>query len=198
MILLGATFLPPLLGGSVRRVMTIDLLGFSSLLQTAHFVYRWFEPRELYLHFILLVLAPLVLTPFLIASFSHVLLAALSAWICYLASLVACTVAYRLSPIHPLYKYPGPLLCKVTKLYFTGVVFGGKQHKYYNQLHRRYGDIVRIGASCDYSKTELQVSRVFPHGPGPNELSFSSHDFIGPVYGPNGMPKSACEFRMVI
>ncbi|KAG5715374.1 Cytochrome P450 67, partial [Termitomyces sp. T112] len=149
----GTILLPPLLGGSA-----------------AHIVYRWWEPRQLYLHFSLLVVAPLTLTPYLTAYFSHALLAALSAWVCYLASLVACTVLYRVSPVHPLAKYPGPLPCKITKLYFAIVAFGGKQHKWYNELHRRYGDVVRIG---------------------PNELSFCSPDLIAPGLGSHGMPKSA-------
>ncbi|KAG6863633.1 hypothetical protein C0991_004531 [Blastosporella zonata] len=135
----------------------------------AHLVYRFLEPRKLRWHFILLVLSPLSLTPFLMPYYSHVILAALAAWSTYLIILVSCTVAYRISPIHPLAKYPGPFICKVSKIYFAIVAYGGKQHEYYNELHRRYGDVVRTG---------------------PNELSFCSPDVVAPMLGPRGMPKA--------
>ncbi|KAG6908777.1 hypothetical protein DXG01_003306 [Tephrocybe rancida] len=130
---------------------------------------RYFEPRKLRWHFALLVLAPLSSTPALAPFYPHVLLAALVAWSSYVTSLTACTIAYRLSPFHPLAKYPGPFLCKVSKIYFAVVSFNGKQHEHYNDLHRLYGDIVRTG---------------------PNELSFCTPDVIAPMHGPRGMPKA--------
>ncbi|GLB37110.1 putative cytochrome p450 [Lyophyllum shimeji] len=136
----------------------------------AHLVYRKLEPRRLLLHVILLLMAPLSLTPLLTPHFSSVVQAALAVWSIYLTSLVVCTVLYRLSPLHPLAKYPGPLICKVSKLWFGLVAYGGKQHIYYNELHRRYGDIVRIG---------------------PNELSFCTPDVIPSMMGAGGMPKAA-------
>ncbi|KAJ2936367.1 hypothetical protein H1R20_g726, partial [Candolleomyces eurysporus] len=59
--------------------------------------------------------------------------------------LLSCMMAYRLSSFHPLYKYPGPLLCKVTKLWMTWLAYRGKLHLYYKSLHDIYGPIVRIG-----------------------------------------------------
>ncbi|KAG6917442.1 hypothetical protein DXG01_002528 [Tephrocybe rancida] len=97
-------------------------------------------------------------------------LAVLATWSIYLISLVACTVAYRISPFHPLANYPGPLVCKVSKLWFAYKAYGGRQHIYYNELHRRYGDIVRTG---------------------PNELSFCTPDVIAPMMGVGGMPKAS-------
>lgn len=92
------------------------------------------------------------------------------AWSIYLVSLVLCTVTYRISPFHPLAKYPGPLACKVSKIWFAFVAWQGKQHLYYNQLHRRYGDIVRIGTpfvilafSLLATSVQVQMSYRFVH-----------------------------------
>lgn len=57
------------------------------------------------------------------------------------------TVAYRLSPFHPLARYPGPLLCKISKGWLAYVAGKhAKAHVYVKELHDRYGDVVRIGA----------------------------------------------------
>lgn len=136
----------------------------------AHLVYRKLEPRRLLWHIVLLFLAPLSLTPLLTPNFSRVVWAALATWSTYLTSLVVCTVLYRLSPLHPLAGCPGPLICRVSKVWFALVAYGGKQHLYYNELHRRYGDTVRMG---------------------PNELSFCTPDVIAPMMGSGGMPKAA-------
>lgn len=63
----------------------------------------------------------------------------------HLIGLVVTALAYRLSPLHPLYKYPGPRVAKCTSLYMTHVVWSGNRYKVYLELHRRYGDFVRIG-----------------------------------------------------
>ncbi|KAG5730825.1 Cytochrome P450 67, partial [Termitomyces sp. T112] len=84
------------------------------------------------------------------------------------ATLGASIVVYRLSPFHPLAKYPGPLLCRVSKMYMAFLSLGGKQHTYYLQLHEQYGDIVRVG---------------------PNELSICDAAAIAPMMGPQGLPK---------
>ena len=73
---------------------------------------------------------------------------ALTHTLTYLAALLASTAVYRLSPWHPLARYPGPLGCKLSKLWMGAVCVPGFQHKYIQALHERYGDVVRIGASC--------------------------------------------------
>ncbi|KAF9053068.1 hypothetical protein BJ165DRAFT_835792 [Panaeolus papilionaceus] len=79
----------------------------------------------------------------------------------HLIGLVVTALAYRLSPLHPLYKYPGPRVAKCTSLYMTHVVWSGNRYKVYLELHRRYGDFVRIG---------------------PNTISINRHDIITSVY----------------
>jgi hypothetical protein len=77
--------------------------------------------------------------------FSNVVLAAAFTYTVYLSTLVICTVAYRLSPFHPLAKYPGPVAAKVTKLWAFRLARTGMPHKCYTALHRKYGDVVRVG-----------------------------------------------------
>jgi hypothetical protein len=55
------------------------------------------------------------------------------------------TVAYRLSPFHPLYDIPGPLMAKVSGLWRAYVNLTGKQYNYFGELHEQYGVFVRVG-----------------------------------------------------
>ena len=52
---------------------------------------------------------------------------------------------YRLSPFHPLAKYPGPAIAKTSKLWAAYVCARGDLHRYYKSSHDRYGDVVRVG-----------------------------------------------------
>lgn len=64
--------------------------------------------------------------------------------------------------LHPLRRFPGPLICKLTKLKHFQVSLAGKSHLWVQGLHQKYGDIVRVG---------------------PNELSFCAVDSISPIHG---------------
>ena len=62
--------------------------------------------------------------------------------------LSASILAYRISPWHPLARYPGPLPCKLSKFWMAYVAMRTKkQHLYIRGLHDQYGDVVRIGSS---------------------------------------------------
>ena len=52
---------------------------------------------------------------------------------------------YRISFLHPLSQYPGPLLAKASRWYWTALALGGRQHIELQRLHGKYGDVVRIG-----------------------------------------------------
>ena len=67
------------------------------------------------------------------------------AFTAYVGALICFTLAYRLSPTHPLSKYPGPLIAKTTKWWVAYISARGDPHRYYKHLHDRYGDVVRIG-----------------------------------------------------
>ncbi|KIJ45855.1 hypothetical protein M422DRAFT_226922 [Sphaerobolus stellatus SS14] len=86
----------------------------------------------------------------------------------FTVALLASIVAYRLSPFHPLSKYPGPYICKISKIWTAWIAVEGKLHLYHQDLHRRYGPIVRVG---------------------PNELSIVDADLVPAILGVNGMPK---------
>ena len=55
---------------------------------------------------------------------------------------------YRLSPFHPLAKYPGPVLAKLSMFWLSWVSIKGARHVKIREVHAQYGEIVRIGASC--------------------------------------------------
>lgn len=63
----------------------------------------------------------------------------------YFGLLLFSVAGYRLSPIHPLWSFPGPTLGKVTKFYGVWLSWTGKQHLAIQDFHRQYGSFVRLG-----------------------------------------------------
>ncbi|CAK5268837.1 unnamed protein product [Mycena citricolor] len=134
-----------------------------------HLLFNRLEPRSLASICSLLIIPPAILVWPLCGHVSGPLQAILWSLGIYCSSLVTSVLVYRLSPFHPLAGYPGPLLCKISKIWFAAVAMKGKQHIYYYELHQKYGDVVRIG---------------------PNELSFRDVDAVVPMMGSkDGMPK---------
>ncbi|KAH8101527.1 cytochrome P450 [Cristinia sonorae] len=87
----------------------------------------------------------------------------------YHATLLSSIAVYRLSPFHPLAKYPGPITLKLSRMWVYRMAKSGKRHEYIRTLHEIYhSDIVRIG---------------------PNEVSISDASAIGPVLGQSGLVK---------
>ncbi|EFQ30339.1 cytochrome P450 [Colletotrichum graminicola M1.001] len=74
---------------------------------------------------------------------------------------VAGIVVYRLF-FHPLAKYPGPLVAKITDGYQLYHAWNGDRHLDFYKLHNKYGKIVRFG---------------------PNSLSFNSAASLKDIYG---------------
>ncbi|KAI0337455.1 cytochrome P450 [Trametopsis cervina] len=99
---------------------------------------------------------------------SSVFTAVTNSFTVYFAILAVCTILYRISPFHPLARYPGPLMNKITNWWTYYHVKDGSQHLYYQALHNKYGDVVRIG---------------------PNELTFRDASLITPMMGTTGFPK---------
>ncbi|KAH6668121.1 isotrichodermin C-15 hydroxylase [Plectosphaerella plurivora] len=80
------------------------------------------------------------------------------------AGLVAYTatlVVYRIF-FHPLAKYPGPLLAKVTDAYQLYHAWKGDRHLDFWRMHEKYGRVVRFG---------------------PNSVSFNSNTALKEIYG---------------
>ncbi|KAJ7755797.1 cytochrome P450 [Mycena metata] len=98
----------------------------------------------------------------------NIFVSGLRSYLLYCSTLVLSVLAYRLSPFHPLAKYPGPVACKTSKLWLTWITSRGKLHVYLKGLHDEYGSIVRIG---------------------PNELSITDAPLVSAIMGPNGMAK---------
>ena len=95
---------------------------------------------------------PLLPTYFLLSRLQppsplHVLLTIFLTFIVFYATLVISIVLYRVSPFHPLAKFPGPRLAKISQLWAAVVTSGGKRHKRFKKLHDQYGPYVRVGAS---------------------------------------------------
>lgn len=55
------------------------------------------------------------------------------------------TIAYRISPWHPLASYPGPFLARIGSIWLAYVSFTGRRHLILDRLHETYGRFVRIG-----------------------------------------------------
>ncbi|KZP27810.1 cytochrome P450 [Athelia psychrophila] len=133
-----------------------------------HLVFKHYEPTAPSAHLGLLVAIPGILTWIFIPHCPNFALAFASSFFIYVTSLVTSIVIYRLGLFHPLAKYPGPMMCKLSKLWMSYICTTGKQHIYYHSLHDKYGDIVRIG---------------------PNELSIRDAAAVDPMMGSQGLPK---------
>ena len=97
-------------------------------------------------HVALLVVVPALLSLLLIDPLPA-LLAIPATFATFYTTLVSSIILYRVGPFHPLARYPGPLLAKVSKFWMAYIASGKKQHLYIQNLHAKYGDVVRIGMS---------------------------------------------------
>jgi hypothetical protein len=107
----------------------------------------------------------------------------------YLGALIFFTLAYRLSPFHPLAKYPGPITAKMSMWSAAYIGAKGGMYRYYKRLHDRYGDVVRIG----WTRSPLSSINHSPLS-GPNDLSLRNISYIHPVLGQDGLPKGPREY----
>ncbi|KAH8103349.1 high nitrogen upregulated cytochrome P450 monooxygenase 1 [Cristinia sonorae] len=127
----------------------------------SYLIYKRFEPSGVIASLMLLVVLPGVVLNTVRGQFPNIILAWTSVYFGYWLVLVSLTIGYRLSPFHPLALFPGPTLCKASKLWMVYKVAQGGSHQYHRALHKRYGDVVRTG---------------------PNELSFRHEGAIAPLY----------------
>ena len=112
-----------------------------------HVWYRNNEPKSLVLPVVSIVILCIPSTALLIPHVESFFIAFALAFITFITALLGSISLYRLSPLHPLAKYPGPIRCKLTKIWTAWISFGGRAHIYYKTLHDKYGPIVRIGES---------------------------------------------------
>ena len=114
--------------------------------QIVHLIFKRTETRHPFWLFVLLFAIPACLTLLYVSrAQGSAILATVKVFTLFWSTLTTSILVYRVSPWHPLAKYPGPLICKLTKFYLGVFALGGKQYLYYFELHRKYGDVVRIG-----------------------------------------------------
>ena len=108
-------------------------------------IFRHFEPSFFPSGAMLLIVTPALLSGPLSRTVRSSYAAFPLAFAAYWSGLAFFTLTYRLSSLHPLAKYPGPLLAKTSKWWAAYLSGTGDQHRYLKRLHDRYGDVVRIG-----------------------------------------------------
>ncbi|ETW79538.1 cytochrome P450 monooxygenase 1 [Heterobasidion irregulare TC 32-1] len=111
----------------------------------AHVVFNRLEPRGAAVIGILILGIPATLSIALRASFTSLLSSAAFTLSNYLLSLISSLCIYRLSPFHPLARFPGPVLFKLSRIPAWILARSGVQHHYYLALHQRFGPYVRTG-----------------------------------------------------
>ena len=122
--------------------------------QVVHQVFRKHETYAVRIHAVLLLIPP-VLVAAVVASFSprspSVVLPSLRdvfvALGVHLLTVALSVILYRLSPFHPLAHVPGPVALKTSMLVAACDSVTGYRAKHRQELHKRFGDIVRVGRS---------------------------------------------------
>ena len=109
-----------------------------------HWIFNRREPSDLRVLFTLLVVAPGVAFQ-LLAPLYGILAGGFLTFVVYYTTLLASIAIYRVSPFHPLARYPGPLLAKITRWYWTLIALRGRQHVETLRLLELYGDAIRVG-----------------------------------------------------
>ncbi|KAL5529670.1 hypothetical protein ACEPAG_5655 [Sanghuangporus baumii] len=127
-----------------------------------------FEPRNFVASFLLLGAIPFLPFTFVSKHFSSQVFSLLVTYGLFYSILCLSIVFYRVSSLHPLAKYPGPVMLKASKFGAVLYAFGGKQHILFKRLHDQYGPFVRVG---------------------PNEVSIVDVDAVQSVFAIDGTRK---------
>ncbi|EIN08535.1 cytochrome P450 [Punctularia strigosozonata HHB-11173 SS5] len=111
----------------------------------AHLIFKRTEPRSLLAIFSLLFALPLTASLYTSSPSLPSPFLVFKCTLTHVATLISLTVAYRLSPFHPLAAYPGPPLAKVTRFWTFNRALKQDQYRVFHALFAQYGPIVRIG-----------------------------------------------------
>lgn len=65
---------------------------------------------------------------------------------------------------HPLAKYPGPLLGRITRLYDLYHAYKGDKHILLYQLHQKYGTVVRFTPNTISINDPAALKAIYSHG----------------------------------
>jgi cytochrome P450 len=136
----------------------------------SYYVFHKYEP---YGKISLVIL--LLLVPGTASALHHLAVTAtIASLVSYWALLLLFTFLYRISPFHPLARYPEPFINRVTKFTLAWQAWNKSLHRDIRDLHQRYGDIVRTG---------------------PNQLSYCNVDGVESIL--NTLPKGSYYSNMV-
>ena len=168
-------------------VLRVSFDTFLTITKVTHVWYRNNEPKSAVLAIASIIILCIPSTALLIPHVESFSIAFALAFLTFSTTLLVSISLYRLSPLHPLAKYPGPIRCKLTKIWMVWITFGGRSHIYYKKLHDKYGPVVRIGESL----FDIFAYDVFNwlYVLGPNELSIVNVELIPYIIGPQGLPK---------
>ncbi|KAJ3803481.1 hypothetical protein F5876DRAFT_85251 [Lentinula aff. lateritia] len=109
-----------------------------------HVIFNRIEPRNKTVWFLLLICLPICLGLGLHSYRDHasLFISVFETLLIFIGSLLSSLIIYRLSPLHPLYAFPGPVLLRISRLASFKILFTGKQHELiYQQLHEKYGPV---------------------------------------------------------
>ena len=95
--------------------------NFTCSTQLIHRFFQKYEPQSPGICAFLLLIVPAAVSGVFKQSALSVLVPLLRTYAIFHSTLISSIVLYRLSPIHPLAKYPGPVLAKISKLWFVSV-----------------------------------------------------------------------------
>ena len=90
-------------------------------MQLVHKFFQKYEPQSPGICAFLLFIMPAVVSGAFEEGASSALGSLLRTFAIFHTTLISSIVLYRLSPFHPLAKYPGPALAKISKLWFVSV-----------------------------------------------------------------------------
>lgn len=117
------------------------------LVQLTHALYNRYEFDSVKVlpHLLLLFVLPLLPGLFMAQHTASLLRAHIFSYLIFYTTLFTSIIVYRLSPLHPLSSYPGPVLARVSKIWGALHASKGKDHLLFKRMHDKYGPYVRTG-----------------------------------------------------
>ncbi|EJF61644.1 cytochrome P450 [Dichomitus squalens LYAD-421 SS1] len=123
------------------------MLVDSDWVTAVHQVFRKIDTYSTLFHAIFLLCPPVLITSFVTDATSSSIYqrTLVSCYGVFYLALALSIVAYRLSPSHPLARYPGPFWYRTSSFCHAFLSVSGQRNTYLKALHERYGDVVRTG-----------------------------------------------------
>ncbi|KAI8934053.1 hypothetical protein NX059_008819 [Plenodomus lindquistii] len=84
---------------------------------------------------------------------------------------ISAVVVYRLT-LHPLARYPGPFLAKITDIYLAWYAYKGSRHLAFHQAHLKYGAYVRLGPNLLSVNTATGLKTIYGFRSNVKKASF--------------------------